>query len=217
MNGHDLSNGMMWQDLYLPSGTQLYTPYKGIKIFAEVRCGKINVPSLGKQFRSPGEACNAMRGDTSNNAWREFFVSAPGSDVWTGADTLRQDVDARKRFIQACEAAAPQREVRRVPAMASDAKTSDTTSKPAPEPRYIDMTPTWRGLMPLLIEVAANGDSAAGRKGALDELNRLADMADGFGPRMDAMSAALKAFLEATKNDPRYAALITQAGEALKR
>lgn len=46
------------------------------------------------------------------------------------------------------------------------------------EQKYVDLTPTWRGLLPMLIEVAANGTSPEGRKQATDELYRLADAAD---------------------------------------
>ena len=43
---------------------------------------------------------------------------------------------------------------------------------------YIDITPTWRGLLPLLVEVAANGTTYKGRKEAMAELYRLADIVD---------------------------------------
>lgn len=215
MNGYDLNNGLMWKQIYLPCGTKLRTSHRGRDIFATVTSGKVHVPSIGRAFDSPNEACSAMRGDTSNNAWKEFWICAPDGREYHHAMALRDRPEELRRFITQCGLKQP--ELQRVPAMASDAKNSDATSVPAPEPRYIDMTPTWRGLMPLLIEVAANGDSAGGRKGALDELNRLADMADGFGPRMDAMRAALKAFIEATKDDPKYAGLILQAAEAMCR
>ena len=51
------------------------------------------------------------------------------------------------------------------------------------ENRTIDITPTWRVLLPVLVEVAANGTSAEGRKIARDELYKLADA-------VDAMNAA---------------------------
>lgn len=44
--------------------------------------------------------------------------------------------------------------------------------------KTIDMTPTWRALMPALVEVAVRGTDADGRKAAMDELNRLADFVD---------------------------------------
>ncbi len=44
--------------------------------------------------------------------------------------------------------------------------------------KLIDVTPTWRDLMPLLIEVAANGATTKGRREAMAELMRLADLVD---------------------------------------
>lgn len=47
------------------------------------------------------------------------------------------------------------------------------------EPKFIDITPTWRGLLPLLVETAVNGNSADGRRASMTELGRLCDIADG--------------------------------------
>ena len=60
---------------------------------------------------------------------------------------------------------------------------------PAPEPadKYIDMTPTWQGLMPALIAAAANGSQAA-----IDELMRLARTVDQQNERSKANLAAYK-------------------------
>ena len=41
----------------------------------------------------------------------------------------------------------------------------------------IDLTPTWRGLVPLIVEGIRNGTDA-GRAIAIEELYRLADFAD---------------------------------------
>jgi len=43
---------------------------------------------------------------------------------------------------------------------------------------HIDLTPTWGALLPALVEVAANGETAEGRKVAMEELQRLASIAD---------------------------------------
>jgi len=43
----------------------------------------------------------------------------------------------------------------------------------------IDMTPTWRGILPYLILGIENG-TAEGRKIAIEELQRMADAADAF-------------------------------------
>ena len=44
--------------------------------------------------------------------------------------------------------------------------------------KTINITPTWAALMPVLVEVAANGSTAAGRKEAMGELMRLAKIVD---------------------------------------
>ena len=44
---------------------------------------------------------------------------------------------------------------------------------PVAAPQYIDLTPTWSGLMPALIAAAANGS-----QGAIGELMRLAAIVD---------------------------------------
>jgi hypothetical protein len=41
-----------------------------------------------------------------------------------------------------------------------------------------DVTPTWRALIPALVEVAANGGNPEARKVAMGELLRLADIVD---------------------------------------
>ena len=50
---------------------------------------------------------------------------------------------------------------------------------PAPEePKTVPIVPSWEGIVPLLVEVAANGQTAKGRKEAMDELLRLARIVD---------------------------------------
>lgn len=44
--------------------------------------------------------------------------------------------------------------------------------------RTIDITPTWRGILPWLVEIAANGESVEGRAAAMAELLKLADIID---------------------------------------
>jgi len=43
---------------------------------------------------------------------------------------------------------------------------------------FVVCTPTWQGVLPMLIEVAINGDTTEGRKAARDELMRCAKIAD---------------------------------------
>lgn len=42
----------------------------------------------------------------------------------------------------------------------------------------LDLTPTWESLIPLLVEVAANGTDAKARNQAMNELKRLARAVD---------------------------------------
>lgn len=42
----------------------------------------------------------------------------------------------------------------------------------------IDMTPTWKQVLKILVEVAVNGKNAKGRVSAWSELNRMAELAD---------------------------------------
>jgi hypothetical protein len=46
------------------------------------------------------------------------------------------------------------------------------------ENETIDITPTWEGILPVLVEVAVNGTSLEGRKEAMNELRRLARIVD---------------------------------------
>lgn len=55
--------------------------------------------------------------------------------------------------------------------------------------KSIDLRPTWRGLLPALVEVAINGTDATARKVAMDELYRLADFADSVNAERDAEGA----------------------------
>lgn len=52
--------------------------------------------------------------------------------------------------------------------------------------KTIDMTPTWRALLPALVEVAVRGTSVDGRKQAMDALYELADFVDRANARAKA-------------------------------
>lgn len=49
----------------------------------------------------------------------------------------------------------------------------------------IDLTPTWRGLLPALVEVAVRGETPESRRVAMGELYRLADLADRINAERD--------------------------------
>lgn len=72
-------------------------------------------------------------------------------------------------------------------------------SDPLPEPLTIDMTPTWVELMPLLVHVAIEGDTAEGRKSAMGELMRLAAAVDAKKGK-SALHAAAPKLLDALRN-----------------
>ena len=46
-----------------------------------------------------------------------------------------------------------------------------------PKAQFIDLTPTWVGLVPLLVTLIENGD-AQGRRTAIEEMTRMAAAAD---------------------------------------
>ena len=46
--------------------------------------------------------------------------------------------------------------------------------------RTVDITPTWKGVLRLMVEVAGNGTSDKGRQSAWAELHRMADLADRY-------------------------------------
>lgn len=43
---------------------------------------------------------------------------------------------------------------------------------------YIDITPTCRHVLPILVEAATNGDTSEGQRTAMADLIRMADLAD---------------------------------------
>jgi len=82
------SKGVYWESLFLPDGTQIRTKYFGEFKVAQVTDGKIHwdrklVPSMSQLAR-------AMRGDTSNNAWKVLELKRPTDAQWQAADFLRR-------------------------------------------------------------------------------------------------------------------------------
>lgn len=53
---------------------------------------------------------------------------------------------------------------------------------------YIDVTPTWRGLVPAFVALIENGD-AEGRAHAIKELYRMADAVDAINAERKAANA----------------------------
>jgi hypothetical protein len=77
-----------WEALFLPDGTELRT-----KHFGQFKLAKVDGESIvreGTVYPSPAQLTNAMRGGTSNNAWRELESKRPSDKTWVPAQTLRR-------------------------------------------------------------------------------------------------------------------------------
>ena len=73
---------------FLPDGTEVRTKY-----FREVKVATVLDGELvweGKAFDSMSQLARAMRGDTSNNAWKVLEVKRRGDANWKLADLLRR-------------------------------------------------------------------------------------------------------------------------------
>lgn len=68
---------------------------------------------------------------------------------------------------------------------------------------HITLTPTWTGLLPLLVEVAASGATHEGRKEAWAELRRLASNMDKITAELNALRDRITAH-DADMNDPHH-------------
>lgn len=79
--------GVQWESLFLPDGTEIRTQYYGVMQTAAIRGEEIvwNV----KTYRSMSRLAGAMRGNTSNNAWKVLEVKRPTDSAWQLADRLR--------------------------------------------------------------------------------------------------------------------------------
>lgn len=85
---HARDNGYTWGQVFLPVGTELRTRYKGEWRTARLENGKFQYE--GKVYDSPAQVCNAMRGNTSNNAWLTLEVKRPQDVNFQLADRLRR-------------------------------------------------------------------------------------------------------------------------------
>lgn len=79
--------GYTWDQLFLPDGTELRTKYRQELHVATIENGKVSYN--GELFDSPAQVCNAMRGDTSNNAWITLEVKRPQDIAFRLADKHR--------------------------------------------------------------------------------------------------------------------------------
>ena len=79
--------GYIWERLKLPAGTLLRTKYRGEWRAAELVNGVFEYD--GRHYSSPAQVCNAMRGGTSNNAWKVMEIKRPQDIDFELADRFR--------------------------------------------------------------------------------------------------------------------------------
>jgi len=82
------SNGVHWESLFLPEGTEVRTKY-----FNEHKVANIQGKEIvweGKTYPSMSQLARSMRGDTSNNAWKVLEVKRPSDAKWQSAYFLRR-------------------------------------------------------------------------------------------------------------------------------
>lgn len=80
--------GVQWESLFLPDGTELRTKYFDQLKVAVIRDSQICWD--GETYPSMSQLARAMRGDTSNNAWKVLDVKRPSDASWRLADFLRR-------------------------------------------------------------------------------------------------------------------------------
>lgn len=86
-DGQAPRTGVKWEGLFLASGTLARTRYHGEEKQAEVIDAEI--VWQGEAYPSFGRLANAMRGDTSNNAWKVLELKRPTDAQWQPAFLLR--------------------------------------------------------------------------------------------------------------------------------
>ena len=79
--------GYIWDQLELPAGTQLRTRYYDEWQIATLKRGKFYFNN--KPYKSPAKVCNAMRGNTSTNAWHMLQVKRPQDIDFSRAEKFR--------------------------------------------------------------------------------------------------------------------------------
>lgn len=79
--------GYIWDQLELPDGTQLRTRYYDEWQVATLKKGKFYFKN--KPYKSPAKVCNAMRGNTSTNAWHMLQIKRPQDIEFTRAEKFR--------------------------------------------------------------------------------------------------------------------------------
>ncbi len=80
--------GVYWEALFLPEGSQIRTKHYGEFKIAEILNGAITWQS--EEYPSMSQLARAMRGDTSNNAWKVLEIKRPSDVKWEPAIFLRK-------------------------------------------------------------------------------------------------------------------------------
>lgn len=82
------SEGIHWESLFLPDGSEVRT-----KHFGEYKVASIRGTSIvwqGNTYPSMSQLASAMRGGTSNNAWQVLEIKRPFDVDWQLAYRLRK-------------------------------------------------------------------------------------------------------------------------------
>lgn len=86
-NPHEAA-GFHWETVFLPEGTEIRTKY-----FNEYKVAAIQGTKIvwdGTDYPSMSQLARAMRGNTSNNAWKVLEIKRPSDVKWHAADFLRR-------------------------------------------------------------------------------------------------------------------------------
>lgn len=82
------AQGIYWDALFLPEGSQIRTKHYGELKIAEIVGSEIMWED--ESYPSMSQLARAMRGDTSNNAWKVLEIKRPSDGKWQKADFLRR-------------------------------------------------------------------------------------------------------------------------------
>jgi hypothetical protein len=80
--------GVHWESLFLPEDTEIRTKYYGEYHVARIEGASISWD--GDTYPSMSQLASAMRGNTSNNAWKVLEIKRPNDSSWQPADFLRR-------------------------------------------------------------------------------------------------------------------------------
>lgn len=83
--------GHQWKQVFLPSGTRLRTCFAGRRLFAQVAGDEVIYEG---QVVSPSGFANLL-GSGNRNAWKNIWISLPGSQEWILAEVYRLASKAR--------------------------------------------------------------------------------------------------------------------------